>query len=94
MKITDIIRQVLDIVDRANQPDEPSVEVAVAIPTSPEEELDDIRHLAGYANDPAEDVYPITASFPSGTDVHHSKNPADIRSNATSMYPGFQAGVK
>jgi hypothetical protein len=26
--------------------------------------------------------------------VHYSKNPADIRTNAPSMFPGFQAGVK
>ena len=58
MRITNIIRQVLDIVDSANDRD---------------------------------DVAPIGAAFPGGDDMHHSKNPADIRTNAPSMYPNFQA---
>jgi hypothetical protein len=44
-----------------------------------------------YANAPVEIVAPVTAAFPAGDDVHHSKNPADIRTNAPSMYPGWQA---
>jgi hypothetical protein len=89
MKITDIIRHILDIVDHADESDQTVSQLTIAVP-SPEEELADIKHLAGYANDPNEVEYPITASFPSGTDVHHSKNPADIRTNAPSMYPNHQ----
>ena len=43
-----------------------------------------------YANSPDEDIAPITASFPSGTDMHHSKNPADIKADSISMYPNHQ----
>lgn len=43
-----------------------------------------------YANSPNEEVAPISASFPSGTDIHHSKNPADIRADSISMYPNHQ----
>lgn len=101
MKITDIIRSVLDIIDTAEEPATQPV-MAVAIDTDPEQELIDMQRLAGimgdstdeYANSPAEIIAPLEAAFPAGDDVHHSKNPADIRTNAPSMYPGFQAGMR
>lgn len=97
MKITDIIRNILDIIDSAEQPADSMV--AVAIDATPEQEQRDMLRLAGildcddgeYANAPAEAVAPMAAAFPAGDDVHHSKNPADIRTNAPSMYPNFQA---
>ena len=97
MKITDIIRSVLNIIDTADQPQEPVV--AIAVQAEPQEQIADMQRLAGildcdhreYANAPVEIVAPIGAAFPAGDDVHHSKNPADIRTNAPSMYPGFQA---
>ena len=100
MKITDIIRQVLDIVDSAECPAEPEVAVQVEPIGIPEpDEVAIISALAGvpepeYANEPAEIVAPLAAAFPAGDDVHQKKNPADIRTNAPSMYPGYQAGVK
>ena len=98
MKITDIIRSVLDIIDGAEAPEEPVV--AIEIAAEPEADLMDMQRLAGiladpeYANEPNAVVAPVAASFPAGDDVHHSKNPADIRTNAPSMFPGFQAGMK
>lgn len=108
MRITDVIRSVLDIVDRAEQPESDAVgiEIAVAEPEmtgpGPEEQLAIMQHLAGivvpeeeckqYDNSPAEVVSPMSAAFPDGDDMHHSKNPADIKSNSISMFPGFQAG--
>ena len=96
MKITDIIRSVLDIIDGAESPaQEPAV--AIAIDVEPQEQLMDMQRLAGilaepeFANEPTEVVAPVTAAFPAGDDVHHSKNPADIRTNAPSMFPGYQA---
>ena len=97
MKITDIIRSVLDIIDGAEAPAEPVV--AIEISAQPEQELADMQKLAGilgtespeYANEPQEVIAPLGAAFPAGDDVHHSKNPADIRTNAPSMYPGYQA---
>lgn len=97
MKITDIIRSVLDIIDDADKPQEPVV--AIAVQAEPQEQIADMQRLAGildcdheeYANAPTEIIAPVTASFPAGDDVHHSKNPADIRTNAPSMYPGYQA---
>lgn len=110
MRITDIIRGVLDLVDRSEQPEqaEPAVagiEIAVAEPEmagpGPEEQLAIMQHLAGivvpeeeckqYDNSPAEVISPMSAAFPNGDDMHHSKNPADIKSNSISMYPNYQA---
>lgn len=101
MKVTDIIRQVLDIVDAAEQAEQP---VAIAQPEVAEPDaLIRIRHIAGllpddtegeYQNTPQEKTAAVGAAFPAGDDVHSSKNPADIRTNAPSMFPGFQAGMK
>lgn len=98
MKVTDIIRSVLDIIDNVEAPPEPQISLAIEV--NPQEELQDMQRLAGlldtpeveYANEPHAVVAPMAAAFPAGDDVHHSKNPADIRTNAPSMFPGFQAG--
>ena len=96
MKITDIIRSVLDIIDGAEPPaQEPTV--AIAIDVEPEEQLVDMQRLAGiladpeFANEPNEIVAPMTAAYPAGDDVHQSKNPADIRADSISMFPSWQA---
>lgn len=108
MKITDIIRGILDLTDAAlsaQQPEEPVITVvaepdSVEEPTGQPDLLAVIQQLAGlepdvepvgYANEPDVIVAPLEASFPAGDDMHHSKNPADIRTNAPSMYPGYQA---
>ena len=99
MRVSDIIRNVLDIIDQAEAPEqEPAVAIAVEI--EPAAGLHDMQRLAGlsdnseYANEPHAVVAPIGAAFPAGDDVHHAKNPSDIRTNAPSMFPGFQAGMK
>ncbi len=96
MKITDIIRGVLDLIDGAEQPEqEPAV--AIAIDMQPEEQIMDMQRLAGiladpeFANEPNKIIAPISASFPAGDDVHYSKNPADIRADSISMFPDWQA---
>lgn len=104
MRITDIIRGVLDLVDlgtKEEQPAEQPMDAMVMIVQDPPapDELAIIQQLAGleqtlqpeYANEPNEIVAPLGAAFPGGDDMHHRKNPADIRTNAPSMYPGFQA---
>jgi len=96
MKITDIIRGVLDVIDRADEPEaEPVMTVAVAA----EPELADMQRLAGilnaaepeFANEPNAIVAPMGAAYPAGDDVHYSKNPADIRTDSISMFPDWQA---
>jgi hypothetical protein len=98
MKITDIIRGVLDVIDRAEEPEqEPAV--ALAIQVEPEEQIMDMQRLAGildveepeFANEPNTIVAPVGAAFPAGDDVHYSKNPADIRTDSISMFPDWQA---
>lgn len=102
MKVTDIIRQVLDIVDAAEQAEQP-VQIAAAPEHDEPDALIRIRHIAGllpddtegeYQNTPQEKTAAVGAAFPAGDDVHHSKNPADIRTNAPSMFPGWQALTK
>jgi hypothetical protein len=99
MKVTDIIRSVLDLIDGAEDP-QPEPVVAIAVDAAPDQELETMQKLAGifgvddeaeYANEPNEIVAPIGAAFPAGDDVHHSKNPADIRSDSLSMFPDWQA---
>lgn len=116
MRITDIIRGVLDLVDATDAPAQPAPDAIAALAVTPDEPvmqiamepeqqepdlLAVIQQLAGlespvaeYANEPQEMTAPIGAAFPKGDDMHHSKNPADIRTNAPSMYPGYQAGMK
>ena len=96
MKITDIIRGVLDVIDGAEAPDqEPAV--AIAVDVEPQAELMDMQRLAGiladpeFANEPNEIVAPMAAAYPAGDDVHQSKNPADIRADSVSMFPSWQA---
>ncbi len=100
MKITDIIRQVLDIVDAVDQP-EPKMAVVVSTEPSPAEddaELVRMRQIAGligtgdteYSNSPEEMTAPIDAVLASGDDVHKSKHPSDMRSDSISMYPNHQ----
>ena len=98
MKITDIIRGVLDVIDRAEAP-ETQPEIAVAVEIEPEEQIIDMQRLAGildlddtgFANEPNAIVAPMTAAYPAGNDVHYSKNPADIRTDSISMFPDWQA---
>ena len=116
MRITDIIRGILDQVDATvAQKTQQEPEVVKSVPAEQscgscgstpcaceQEQQPDliaiIQQLAGvptepnYANEPNEVVAPIGAAFPGGDDMHHRKNPADIRTNAPSMYPGYQAG--
>jgi hypothetical protein len=101
MKITDIIRSVLDIIDHAEhqKPAEPTMSVEIEVPQ--ENDVDTIARLkqvAGllptetqqFSNSPEEKVADINAVTASGTDLMKSKHPADIRTNAPSMYPNAQ----
>jgi len=44
-----------------------------------------------YENEPNEKYAGVDSVISGGDDVHKEKNPADIRTNAPSMFPGFQA---
>lgn len=96
MKVAEILRAIATLVDAVEQPEQAEIQPEVEVVAVEEEpaDLDSIKKLAGIAvanTTPEEHVFPLSAAFPSGDDVHQSKNPADIRTNAPSMYPGFQA---
>lgn len=57
---------------------------------TPEEENEEPK----LANSPDEHVIDAKTVFTMGDDVHKPKNPADIRTNAPSMYPSYQAEKK
>ena len=84
MRVTEIIRQILDIIDAAEQQSEqPDAVVTIA--------HGHVHNEPEYSNTPQEVIAPLQAAFPAGDDVHHSKNPADMRSDSVSLYPDWQA---
>lgn len=98
MKITDIIRGILDLIDADQENQEPKQALIVPDIAAQEDELARIAQLAGlntdkdvYNNQPDPQVRSVSAVLATGTDVNKSKHPADIRTNAPSMFPDFQA---
>lgn len=98
MKITDIIRAALDIIERHSE--QPEVAVEPEVVAEPDvDELVIIQQLSGmptdtgpnHVNAPEEFVAPIGASFPGGDGESQRKNPADIRADSISVYPTFSA---
>lgn len=104
MRISDVIRGVLDIIDQSEPAQQPQAVIAIQA-TEPEDsaaddaELVRMRQIAGliddedgaFQNTPTERYATIDAMMSHGDDVHRPKDPADLRTNAPSMYPGFQA---
>lgn len=92
MKISELIRGALDLIDRNSEPGQ--LKVVAAVPT---DELDHVRQLAGiagsaeFANSPGEHISDIESVLASGSDVHKPKHPSDIRSDSVSMYPMHQS---
>ena len=95
MRATEIIRGVLDLIDQVEcaqqQQEQPVVQGSFAQLFS---QLSAVPQ--GYDNSPDPHVQGIdsvtTAAGLGG--LNGPKNPADIRSNSVSMYPGFQAENK
>jgi len=95
MKVAEILRAVANIIDLAQQDNAPQAPVVTVVDNSQDnQEIDQLAKLAGItqaSTTPAEEVFPVSASFPAGNDMHRSKNPADIRSDSVSQYPGYGA---
>lgn len=92
MKVAEILRAIANIIDAAQGAEETPV-VAVDEPCC-DTTVDQITRLAGVTQattTPNETVFPLAAAYPAGDDVHSSKNPADIRADSVSMYPGYGA---
>ena len=106
MKVTDIIRAVIDMVDSAEQQqqEQPKSEPEVTAVISNNDELARIMQIAGvlptnepavYANEPEEkyaDVDSVTTC--AGGGVNGPKNPADIRGSTQAIYPGKVWGAQ
>lgn len=99
MKATDIIRDVLDLIDKIEcGPAEEPVATAV-IQTGVDSNR--FKHIYAlltaerdqtYSNSPGEVVAPVNAvTVDAGGGWNGPKNPADLKSNSISMYPAFQA---
>lgn len=99
MRATEIIRGVLDLIDQvecAQQAPEQQDPIGGAFAQLFAQMSAPIAEPQGYDNSPNVRVQGIdsvtTAAGLGGT--NGPKNPADIRTNAPSMYPGFQAENK
>ena len=99
MKITDIIRQVLDVIDQAEQPAGPKVDVEVNINDPYDDEVRRMKQIAGLlpvgepviANAPTEQYADIDAvTTLAGGGPNAPKHPHDLRVKDPSMYPNQQ----
>lgn len=107
MKVVDIIRGVLDLLDKEDRPVHaqgtivlgPKPDTAEIDQVNDENELLRLKQIAGligsgdteFSNSPEEKVAGIDAVIQSGDDVHRSKHPSDMRSDSVSLYPMYQA---
>lgn len=102
MKISELLRGLADLIDRESQPTMSVQVTQQSEPCAPEmQTADDIARmkvLSGlvsdapreHANEPQPMVSDIANVLHNGTDLNKSKHPADIRTNAPSMYPAAQ----
>jgi hypothetical protein len=105
MKVQDIIRSVLDIIDQAEQQEKPSMTVdLVATAQEGDDELRRIQQVVDLltgserptlANSPDERYADIDAvTKDAGGGVNGPKHPADIRGEHPSLYPGTVHGAR
>lgn len=106
MRATEIIRDLLDLIDRVEQEQTVEPEVEIEIET-PDQAADDnhfkqIADLAGqpdlhtdFANQPNEKYATIDAvTKNAGGGVNGPKHPADIKGSTQSLYPGKVYGAR
>lgn len=96
MKISDIIRGVLDLIDGADQESHEHVVVVPSQQTHDDDaELVRMRQIAGlldhepsdtYENEPNEKYAGVDSVISGGDDVHKEKHPLDLRGNSISLY--------
>ena len=97
MRANEIIRAVLDIIDNVDDMDTQPCDDPVGYT---DDDLPRIQQIAGLVPKPGEmsvlanqsnpQYADIDAVIASGDDVHKSKHPSDIRTDAPSMYPRHQ----
>lgn len=104
MKVQDIIRTVLDLIDRAEAEKTPEPTMTVDLTASGDEEMRRFHHIVNMltnndpdklSNSPNEQYADIDAvTTDAGGGVNGPKHPADIRGEHPSMYPAHQHGVR
>jgi len=106
MRATDIIRQVLNMIDsiEANsQQGAAKPELSVEIEAGSDEDLARMKQIAGllssgetqYSNQPQERIAGIEAvTTDAGGGINGPKDIADIKSSTVAMYPGAVFGAK
>jgi len=106
MRATEIIRNILDLIDQVDCAQQPIIAVAEPVNEPIQTGVDNNRFkqifdmLSSeqhqmYDNSPAEVIAGIeSVTTNAGGGWNGPKNPADIRTNAPSMYPGYQAENK
>lgn len=103
MRATEIIRNILDIIDdieTQEQSSGPEAEVTITAHGDDINRFKQIVDLAdsepeGYANQPDEKVADIAAvTTAAGGGMNGPKHPADIRGSTMAMYPGKVFGAK
>lgn len=105
MRVSEIIRQVLDVIDQV-ETGQPVQSVVVQNQNS-KDQGDDIRRFkqiidlqdqgepTEYSNTPKEEYAGIdSVTTGAGGGVHSPKDPADIRGEHPSLYPGKVYGVR
>lgn len=88
MKIAELLKTFDELT--GSTPDTPSYETL----TKHDDDVDAILVLSGIgkaSTEPDEHYFPLSSAYPAGDDVHHSKNPSDMRSDSVSLYPGYGA---
>lgn len=97
MRIAEVIRNMLDVLDAIEQYDQSEDRLDGRLPHDPElavrnRQIADLRDNGNkqYPNSPNAQYADVEALTATGNDVNKSKHPADIRTNAPSMYPGYQ----
>lgn len=100
MRIAEVIRNILDILDAIDQYDQEQEQQKSIRNVDPEtsnrlNQISDLldKQQSDIANRPNEQYADIEAVTATGNDVNKSKHPADIRTNAPSMYPGYQHNI-
>jgi hypothetical protein len=82
MRATEIIRNLLDIIDQVDNEEEQEIEIEIDTPDYEEE--------TQYSNSPDEHYTHKDTLLSMGNDLNKPKHPADIRADSVSMYPNMQ----
>ena len=102
MKITELIRGILDIIDAEaeEQNNGPTANVTI---TAQDDDINRLKQIAGlssdeetaYANEPSVKIADIAAvTTDAGGGMNGPKHPADIRGSTQAIYPGKVYGAQ